>query len=48
MGQPKWAAMDAAVSWSVRIGTKVLLWKLIVRPVAAEKLSKTHLRLATC
>jgi hypothetical protein len=40
--------MERAVAWSVMMGTKVLLWKLMARPVVAKKSSRTFLRFATC
>jgi hypothetical protein len=40
--------MSDAIEGSVLIGTKVLLWKLMARPVAAVKTSRTCLRLAAC
>jgi hypothetical protein len=40
--------MSDAIKGSILIGTKVLLWKLMARPVAPVKTSRTFLRLAAC
>ena len=42
--QPKVVAMSMATSGATCIRTKVDLWKLMVRPVAAEKSSTIDLR----
>jgi hypothetical protein len=48
MAHPKEQAINRAVAWSVPMGMKVLLWKLMVSPVVAKKPSGTHFKLRTC
>ena len=44
MGQPRVVAMMAACAGSTCMGTKQDLWKLMVRPVAFAKSSRTFFR----